>query len=220
MPEIRLEDVSKSYKVGSERFLAVRDINLNISQGEFVFLLGSSGAGKSTLLQLIAGELQPDCGTIWIGENNMTRQPYWRRYECKRAVGQVWQDVRLVRKKSIHANLAIALQAVGADKRQMARDIPKALGIVGMSGVDEKFPVELSTGEAKRVELARAILNNPPILVMDEPTANLDPDSAQQVIALLGRVAQEGTGVLVSTHDMDFVPAASHCYHMEQGCLI
>lgn len=200
MPEIRLEDVTKVFKTGDYRCYAVRNVNLTIKQGEFVFLLGSSGAGKSTLLRLMAGEIRPDSGVIWFNEREITRLSRFTQSAVKREVGQVWQDIRLMRKRTIRENLAIAMRAAGADKRRIAEDVPKALGIVGMRGVEDKYPVELSTGESKRVELARAIINNPPVLVMDEPTANLDNDTAWDIVQLLAEINRRGTTIVMATH--------------------
>lgn len=205
MPEIRLENVTKYFSAERKRFAAIKDATLTIEQGEFVFIIGSSGAGKSTLLRLIASEYQPDEGRIFVGDLEISRLARWRRPLYRRLIGQVWQETRLIRKKTIHENLEVTMRASGVSRRKIAQLVPKVLGIVGMKQAHDKYPVELSGGESKRVELARAISNNPPILLIDELTANLDHDTAWDVVNLLAEINRCGVTVIMATHAKDFV---------------
>lgn len=200
MPVIRLEEATKRYRWEGRVRAAVDKASMTIEQGEFVFFVGSSGAGKSTLLKLITGELVPEQGTVYLDNMNLAWVPAWRKPKLRRTFGSVWQDARLMRKRTIFENLAMVAQAGNVHKDQIRARVSKALGVVGMPGVEECYPVELSQGECRRVELARALINSPDILVLDELTGNLDEDSSWDIFQLLMEINRMGTTVLMATH--------------------
>ena len=202
MPEIRLEEVSKYYKQENRRIAAVEDINLVIRQGEFVFVTGSSGAGKSTLLQLIHGQLRPDHGSIYLNDTDTTHFRRWGRERYRRQFGYVPQIPQLMRQKTIGENLETVVM-IGRRRREGM--VQKALGMVGLHGVEDRYPVELSLGECRRVELARAIILSPPVLLLDELTANLDEDAIWDVFHLLDEMNRRGTTIVMATHAKIFV---------------
>ena len=205
MPEVRMEKVSKIYKTEDKRKqYAVRDLEFAVQQGEFVFLIGSSGAGKSTLLKLIGGEIMPDRGIVYLDGNNVARHLGLWRVRLARTFGIVSQQSILVRKRTIHENLMMAARASGM-QRKSRRAVEKALGIVGLPGVERCYPAELSIGECRRVELARALVSSPPILLLDELTANLDDDNIWDVMHLLNELNSRGTTVVMATHASQFV---------------
>ena len=205
MPELRLENVSKLYKAEKKRKeYAVRDLSLTVTQGEFVFLIGSSGAGKSTMLKLMGGEISPDRGAVYLDGGNLIRYFGPWRARVARTFGIVSQQPMLVRKRTILENLMMAARAGGLQKRSQAA-AEKALGLVGLPSVGECYPVELSIGEVRRVELARALVNSPPILLLDELTANLDDDSIWDLMHLLNELNIRGTTIIMATHASQFV---------------
>ncbi len=215
MPTIKLENVTKNYrqKVGRLPFrrkvvTAIEDVNLEIRQGEFVFLIGSSGAGKSTLLGLITGTVRPDRGKVSFGEENLQKLLWRNRSHALRVFGQVWQESNLVRKMTVEENLMLAAR-IGRKRdetvAQMRQRCSKVLGLVGMPGVEHKYPVELSRGECRRVELARAMINSPPVLVLDELTGNLDDDNIWDMFHLLTEINRRGTTVIMATHASQYV---------------
>lgn len=209
MPTIKLENVSKFYKTEGRIEAAVRDIDLTINQGEFVFVVGSSGSGKSTLLELMSGEIKPERGKIYLNDHDLQRLMRWKRSSVSLLFGRVWQEHSLMRKRTVEENLRIAAM-IGAAKRRdshwdIQERIEKVLGIVGMQGAQKKFPVELSGGEVRRVELARAIINSPPILILDEITANLDEDNIWDIFHILTEINRRGTTVIMATHASQFV---------------
>ena len=205
MPELRLENVSKLYKAEKKRKeYAVRDLSLTVTQGEFVFLIGSSGAGKSTMLKLMGGEISPDRGAVYLDGGNLIRYFGPWRARVARTFGIVSQQPMLVRKRTILENLMMAARAGGLQKRSQAA-AEKALGLVGLPSVGECYPVELSIGEVRRVELARALVNSPPILLLDELTANLDDDSIWDMMHLLNELNIRGTPIIMAAHASQFV---------------
>ena len=202
MPEIHLENVSKHYMEEGRTQYAVRDISLTVEQGEFVFLIGSSGAGKSTLLKLMGGEIVPDEGEVSLNGLNIARQIGPWRTRITRSFGIVNQDCLLIRKRTIGDNLML----VAAGMRRKGRAAAgKALAIVGLSGVEDCYPAELSIGECRRVELARALVNSPPILLLDELTANLDDDNIWDLMHLLNELNSRGTTIVMATHASQYV---------------
>ena len=213
MPTIYLEHVSKFYKPKRRKKgpvhqeMGVEDVDLTIRQGEFVFVVGGSGAGKSTLLRLITGEAKPNQGKVYLGDRDLSRAMALSRNRMSILFGKIWQDPTLIRKKTIGENLALASRiAVGREKPQLVDiRIKKVLGLVGMKGVESKYPVELSIGECRRVELARAMIGSPPILILDEITANLDDDCIWDTLHLLNDVNRRGTTVIMATHDSQYV---------------
>ena len=213
MPTIELETVSKFYKPKRRRkgplhvSMGVEEVDLTIRQGEFVFVVGSSGSGKSTLLRLMTGEERPDLGRVWVDRKELGGIPRFSRNRTTVMFGKIWQDPTLIRKKTIEQNLALAARiALGRETPQVVDiRIKKVLGLVGMRGVEEKYPVELSIGECRRVELARALIGSPPILILDEVTANLDDDSIWDTLQLLNDINRKGTTVIMATHDSQYV---------------
>lgn len=207
MPEIRLEGATKYYKGEKKRQknMAVEDIDLTIEQGEFVFLIGSSGAGKTTLLQLMSGEIAPDEGTVLLNNTNIARMLGPWRVRARRTFGVVSQQGLLIRKRTVGENLMLAAGAAGMMRRKSREAVKKALGIVGLPGVEECYPAELSIGESRRVELARAVLNSPSILLLDELTANLDDDVIWDLIHLLTELNARGTTIVMATHASQYV---------------
>ena len=218
MPTIELENVSKFYKPKRRRkgpvhnIMGVEEVDLTIHQGEFIFLVGSSGAGKSTLLRLITGEERPSEGRVYIDHKEQGRMELGRILKLSRnraavMFGKIWQDPTLIRKKTIEENLAIASRiAIGREKSAMVNiRIQKVLGLVGMKGVEKKYPVELSIGECRRVELARALIGSPPVLILDEITANLDDACIWDTLHLLNDINRRGTTVIMATHDSQYV---------------
>lgn len=207
MPQIRLEGVGKTYlQEPDKRILhAIRDVSLTIEQGDFIFVTGSSGAGKSTLLQLLCCEMQPTSGAVFLNGVNVTAMSRRNRERKRMLYGYVPQISTLVRKKTVEQNL-LQVATLGRGSRQdMGERIRKALRLVGMGDVLGRYPVELSLGECRRVELARAILNNPQVLVLDELTANLDEDTAWDLFLFLSEVNHHGTTVIMATHARKFV---------------
>ena len=204
MAEIRLENVSKRYTEDKRTMYAVREVNLTITQGEFVFLIGSSGAGKSTLLQLIGSEIDPDEGVVYLNDVNIARLIGPWRTRATRSFGIVNQQCQLIRKRTIADNLLLAAAATGM-RRKGQEAARKALSIVGLSPVADCYPAELSIGECRRVELARALVNSPPILLLDELTANLDDDTIWDLMHLLNELNSRGTTIVMATHASQYV---------------
>ena len=206
MPRIQLENVSKLYRQEKRVLAAVKEVNLTVEQGEFVFVVGSSGAGKSTLLQLISGNLEPTHGRVLFlqetAKNTLVRLRRFRRTE----IGYVPQLSQLMRQRTIADNLSIVAR-LASGRRQAPIDerVRKALSMVGLKGAELRYPVELSQGECRRVELARAIINSPPILVLDELTGNLDEDTIWDMFHLIDELNRRGTTVIMATHARQFV---------------
>ena len=213
MPTIHLDHVSKFYKPKRRRkgpvhqIMGVQGVELTIRQGEFVFLVGGSGAGKSTLLRLITGEVKPSQGKVMLGDRDLNRALLLSRNRASVMFCKIWQDPTLIRKNTIDLNRALATRIANGRESQRVMDIriKKVLGLVGMKGVEKKYPVELSIGECRRVELARALIGSPPILILDEITANLDDDCIWDTLHLLNDVNRRGTTVIMATHDSQYV---------------
>ena len=206
MPQIRLEQVSKYYQQEKKAVPAVREIDLTIEQQEFVFVTGSSGAGKSTLLNLIAGEITPTAGAVYLDNVPIGQQRRFGHPRKAGCIGYVPQISQLMRKRTIEENLAMA-SMIGRGRRKvpMEERIRKALCMVGLKDVEKRYPVELSLGECRRVELARAIINSPSVLVLDELTASLDEDTIWALFHLIGELNRLGTTVIMATHAKNFV---------------
>ena len=199
---IHLNNVTKMYPNGSR---GVENINLHIEKGEFVFIVGSSGSGKSTLMKLLLKELDPTSGDITINKvktNELSRKqiPYLRRN-----LGVVFQDFRLLPNKTVYENVAFAMRVIEAPNRVIRRNVPAVLSLVGLGQKGRSLPNQLSGGEQQRTALARAIVNNPPILICDEPTGNLDPETAWGIMDLLEDINRRGTTIVMATHARDIV---------------
>lgn len=199
---IKLTNISKEYQNGVR---ALSNINLEIKKGEFVFIVGSSGAGKSTLIKLLLKEVEPTKGYIYLNGENITDVKTRRIPYIRRNIGVVFQDFRLLHKKTVYENIAFAMEIVGAHPKEIRRRVPMILGMVNLSKKASSFPDQLSGGEHQRVSIARAIINNPPILIADEPTGNLDPDTASEIMKVLLNINARGTTVLMATHAKDIV---------------
>ncbi len=199
---IEFKNVSKVYDTGTT---AVHNANFKIEKGEFVFLVGTSGSGKSTLIKLILKEEQPTKGTIAINGRDTTYLKPKRVPFLRRSMGVVFQDFRLLPDKTVYENVAFAMYIVKATPRHIRRQVPMVLSLVGLSAKAKMYPNELSGGEQQRVALARALVNNPSMIIADEPTGNLDPETAWDIINLLNDINMRGTTVVVATHAKDIV---------------
>lgn len=206
MPIIRLEKVSKFYRHHHTRQAAVNDASLIIPQGDFVFVVGSSGAGKSTLLRLLSGQIRPSRGTVYLDGLNMSFSMTFRTAWVRRSFGYVPQESLLMHRKTVMENLTMVARAGGrTDKDELRAISEKALSLVGMLKEAEKYPGQLSLGECRRIELARALINSPPVLVLDELTANLDEESVWDILHLLTEMNRQGTTIIIATHASMFV---------------
>ena len=203
-PVISFDRVSKVYPAQPNR-PALENISLQIYPGEFVFLVGHSGSGKSTLVRLIIRELKPSSGTITIANEDLGSMRNWRVPYLRRNIGCVFQDFKLLPNKTVFENVAFALEVIGKSRSVIRTQVPEVLRLVGLQDKLDKLPDQLSGGEAQRVSIARAIVNRPPLLVCDEPTGNLDPQTSRGIMDLLERINRTGTTVLVATHDREMV---------------
>ena len=199
---IRLKDVEKTYENGTE---ALQGISFTIEDGEFVFLVGPSGSGKSTIIKLLTGEVIPTAGRVMVNGVSMSRISDRQIPYMRRTIGVIFQDFRLIPKKTVFDNLSLAMRAVGATPRDIRTRIPYVLELVGLKGMEDRYPDELSGGEQQRVAIARALVNNPSTIVADEPTGNLDPNRSLEIMTLLERINALGTTVVVVTHERDLV---------------
>ena len=199
---IRLKDVEKTYENGTE---ALQGISFTIEDGEFVFLVGPSGSGKSTIIKLLTGEVIPTAGRVMVNGFSMSRISDRQIPYMRRTIGVIFQDIRLIPKKTVFDNLSLAMRAVGATPRDIRTRIPYVLELVGLKGMEDRYPDELSGGEQQRVAIARALVNNPSTIVADEPTGNLDPNRSLEIMTLLERINALGTTVVVVTHERDLV---------------
>lgn len=199
---IKLNRVSKQYPNG---VTALRDISVHIEHGDFVFVVGPSGAGKSTFVKLLLKEVQPNSGTIVIDGDDVTKVHKRRIPYLRRKVGVVFQDFRLLPNKTVYENVAFAMEITGASSRLIRKQVPMILSIVGLSGKGKHYPNQLSGGEQQRVSIARAIINNPPILICDEPTGNLDPETSWDIMKILKQINRRGTTIIMATHDKEIV---------------
>ena len=199
---IRLKDVEKTYENGTK---ALQGISFTIEDGEFVFLVGPSGSGKSTIIKLLTGEVIPTAGRVMVNGFSMSRISDRQIPYMRRTIGVIFQDFRLIPKKTVFDNLSLAMRAVGATPRDIRTRITYVLELVGLKGMENRYPDELSGGEQQRVAIARALVNNPSTIVADEPTGNLDPNRSLEIMTLLERINALGTTVVVVTHERDLV---------------
>jgi len=200
---ITFEDVTKFYP-GQDR-PALRNINLEIAKGEFVFLVGQSGSGKSTFLRLILREYRPTKGTLYVAGKNLSTLNQWKVPALRRQIGTVFQDFRLLPGKTVYENVAFALQVIGKPSRVIREVVPETLRLVGLEGKENRLNEELSGGEQQRVAIARAFVNRPKILIADEPTGNLDPETSVGIMKLLDRINRTEATVIMATHDSSIV---------------
>ena len=199
---IRLSNVEKEYESGTT---ALKGISLRIEDGEFVFLVGPSGSGKSTIIKLLTGEIVPTSGQIAVNGFSLTNIAERQIPLLRRSVGVIFQDFRLIEKKTVYENLSFAMRAVGSSPREIKKRIPYVLELVGLEEKTDRYPNELSGGEQQRVAIARALINNPSTIIADEPTGNLDPARSLEIMRLLERINQLGTTMVVVTHEKDLV---------------
>lgn len=215
---IKLEHVSKSYSAGIP---ALNDVSLNIEEGEFVFVVGDSGSGKSTLIKLLLKELEPTGGTITINGRKLNKIRRRQIPKFRRNIGVVFQDFRLLKDRNIYDNVAFAQKVVGESNRSIKKNVPKLLSMVGLAAKYRSYPRQLSGGEQQRVAIARALINKPKILLADEPTGNLDANNAWEIMKLMEEINEQGTTVVVVTHNLEIVKAMNkRVITMQKGVVV
>ncbi len=198
---VKFDNVTKKYETNH----ALDKATIHIAKGEFVFLVGPSGAGKSTFIKLIIKELDPDSGRIYVNDKEITRLSNREIPILRRGIGMVFQDFRLLPNKTVFENVAFSMEVVHYTQRTIRRQVPQVLDLMGIGDKRDKFPSELSAGEQQRVAIARAIINNPQLLIADEPTGNLDVDTAWEIMKLIDQINRRGTTVVMVTHARDIV---------------
>ncbi len=215
---IEFKNVSKLY---DNNVKALADVNIGIESGEFVFLVGPSGAGKSTFIKMLIKEVEPTVGEIIVAGKKLSgisrrQTPYYRR-----KIGMVYQDFRLIPTLNVYENVAFAMRVVEASQKDIRKRVPMVLSLVGLSHKYKMFPNELSGGEQQRVALARAIVNNPSVLICDEPTGNLDPETSKEIMELLEDINRAGTTILMATHAKEIVDSMKkRVIAIEKGCVV
>jgi cell division transport system ATP-binding protein len=215
MELIKVTNVEKQYKSGVN---ALKGVDLAIKKGDFVFIIGASGSGKSTLMKLLYREEKPTQGKIFIGGVNVAKLRNRKVFVLRRKLGVVFQDYKLLPKKTVYENVAFALEVLGKKKTEIREAVLKSLELVGLTGKARVYPSRLSGGEAQRVAIARAIVNNPKILLCDEPTGNLDPEKSMEIMKVLEEINKLGTTVIVVTHDKAIVNEMKrHVILLEDG---
>lgn len=217
-PIIEFKGVSKVYTSGTH---ALNDVNIKINDGEFVFVVGASGAGKSTFMKLIMREEKPNTGSIIVNGFNLPKMKHKQVPFFRRTMGIVFQDFRLIPNMTVYENVAFAMHVTGADDKQIRIQVTKALSLVGLHEKARSMPNQLSGGEQQRVGLARALVNNPRLIIADEPTGNVDPTMSYEIVSLLTEINKRGTTVLMVTHDHDLVRDFGHRVIMlEKGRIV
>ena len=215
---IKLEHVSKSYSAGIP---ALNDVSLNIEEGEFVFVVGDSGSGKSTLIKLLLKELEPTEGTITINGRKLNKIRRRQIPKFRRNIGVVFQDFRLLKDRNIYDNVAFAQKVIGESNRSIKKNVPKLLSMVGLAAKYRSYPRQLSGGEQQRVAIARALIHKPKILLADEPTGNLDANNAWEIMKLMEEINEQGTTVVVVTHNLEIVKAMNkRVITMQKGVVV
>ena len=215
---IKLEHVSKAYSAGIP---ALNDVNLNIEEGEFVFVVGDSGSGKSTLIKLLLKELEPTEGTITINGRKLNKIKRRQIPKFRRNIGVVFQDFRLLKDRNIYDNVAFAQKVIGESNRSIKKNVPLMLSMVGLAAKYRSYPKQLSGGEQQRVAIARALINRPKILLADEPTGNLDNNNAWEIMKLMEEINNHGTTVVVVTHNLEIVKAMNkRVVTMKKGVIV
>ncbi len=216
---IRFDSVTKLYP--SQTRPALDDLSLEFERGEFVFLVGASGSGKSTFLRLILREERATKGQVFVMGKDMARLSNWKIPSLRRQIGTVFQDFRLLPNKTVFENVAFALEVIGKGRGHIQRVVPEVLELVGLQGKEERRPDELSGGEQQRVAIARAFVNRPMLLIADEPTGNLDPNTSVGIMRLLDRINRTGTTVVMATHDAVIVDQMrKRVVELERGKLV
>ncbi|WP_069811070.1 cell division ATP-binding protein FtsE [Streptomyces sp. TP-A0874] len=216
---IRFDNVSKFYPKQSRP--ALREVSLEVERGEFVFLVGSSGSGKSTFLRLLLREERASHGSVHVLGKDLSRLSNWKVPQLRRQLGCVFQDFRLLPNKTVGENVAFALEVIGKPRATIRKTVPEVLDLVGLGGKDDRMPGELSGGEQQRVAVARAFVNRPMLLIADEPTGNLDPQTSVGIMKLLDRINRTGTTVVMATHDQQIVDQMrKRVIELEKGRLV
>ncbi|UED86043.1 cell division ATP-binding protein FtsE [Streptomyces profundus] len=216
---IRFDNVSKTYP--RQQAPALSSVSLEVERGEFVFLVGSSGSGKSTFLRLLLREERASQGTVHVLGKDLGRLSNWKVPQVRRQLGTVFQDFRLLPNKTVGENVAFALEVIGKPRGQIRKTVPEVLDLVGLGGKDDRMPGELSGGEQQRVAIARAFVNRPMLLIADEPTGNLDPQTSVGIMKLLDRINRTGTTVIMATHDSQIVDQMrKRVIELERGRLV
>ena len=214
---IIFNEVTKTYSSN----VGLQNVKVNIEKGDFVFLVGPSGAGKSTFIKLILKEINPDSGSIVVDGQEVTTLSNRQIPMFRRKVGTVFQDFRLLPKKTVFENVAFAMEVLHKSPKQIRKQVPQILSLVGIGDKAHKYPNELSAGEQQRVAIARAIVNNPRVLIADEPTGNLDPETAWEIMDLLEQINLRGTTVVMVTHAKDIVDKMQkRVIAIEKGCIV
>lgn len=215
---IEFKGVHKVYDNGTK---ALKDVNIRIDKGEFVFIVGASGAGKSTFLKLIMREEVANAGEVIVNDFRLSKL---RRKEIpylRRTMGIVFQDFRLLNNMTVFDNVAFAMRVIGASQREVRKRVPYILGLVGLQNKAHSFPMELSGGEQQRVGLARALVNNPSMIIADEPTGNIDPELSYEIVELLNEINRRGTTVIMVTHEHDLVRMFNRrVIEIRDGCVV
>lgn len=215
---IELKNVTKIY---DGEVVGVENLNLQIEDGEFVFVVGESGSGKSTLLKLLMRELVPDEGEVIIDGKDITKLKRRKIAELRRSMGIVFQDYRLLPKRTVYDNVAFALQVIETSPKKIKKSVPAALNLVGLAHKAKSLPNEISGGEQQRTAIARAIVNNPSLVIADEPTGNLDPRNSEEIMEVLEAINMRGTTVIIATHDKEIVnEMQKRVIHLENGIVV
>ena len=215
---ISLQHVSKTYKNG---VTALKDVDVEVDKGEFVFIVGQSGSGKSTMIRLLIKEEETTQGDIYVGGKNLAKMSSWDVPKLRRNVGTVFQDYKLLTDKTVFENVAFALEVIGKSRHVIDQRVPEILDYVGLGDKLQNYPDELSGGEQQRVSIARACVNRPLVLLADEPTGNLDPNTSVDIMRLLDKVNRIGTTVVMATHDQAIVDAMrKRVVELEKGHVI
>ncbi|MDG3142216.1 cell division ATP-binding protein FtsE [Streptococcus suis] len=207
MALIELKDVSKKYRRSTT---ALRHVTVSVNQGEFVYIVGPSGAGKSTFIKLLYREEKLSSGSLKVGEFNLAKLKKRQVPLLRRSIGVVFQDYKLLEQKTVYENVAFAMEVIGEKRKHIKKRVTEVLELVGLKHKMRSFPNQLSGGEQQRVAIARAIVNNPKMLIADEPTGNLDPEIAMEVMQVLERINLQGTTVLMATHNAQIVNQLRH----------
>jgi len=219
---IRLQNVTKTYKRGGDdEVVALDDVTLEINKGEFVFIVGPSGSGKSTFMKLLTREQLVDSGDLWVAGKDLNAIRSWKIPALRRDIGYVFQDFKLLPNKSVRENVAFALEVIGKSRREIERRVPEVLELVGIDEKANAMPHELSGGQQQRVSVARAFVNDPRILLCDEPTGNLDPSTSVGIMKLLDRINRTGATVVMATHDQHIVDSMRRrVVELENGAVV
>jgi cell division transport system ATP-binding protein len=219
---IRLQNVTKTYKRGGDdEVVALDDVSLEINKGEFVFIVGPSGSGKSTFMKLLTREQLVDSGDLWVAGKDLNSIRPWKIPALRRDIGYVFQDFKLLPNKTVRENVAFALEVIGKSRREIERRVPEVLELVGIEEKAGAMPHELSGGQQQRVSVARAFVNNPRILLCDEPTGNLDPSTSVGIMKLLDRINRTGATVVMATHDQHIVDSMRRrVIELENGVVV